>query len=164
MRRATICCLLSILLLSCGDEESALDTARARSAEEEAVAFMKACINGDTEAALARCMPPFRMLTRDWESADELRRNLPGHLSEMARAGKLADRAEVFGGRQLQAGHWPRGEELDTDSATRRLAQLGIDPGGFLVRLVAGSGVSVSLRVNPDQDGQLRVSGWLGAP
>ncbi len=164
MRRAAVLCLLFTLVLSCADEESALDTARARSAEAEATAFVKACIDADAEAALSHCMPPFRMLTRDWESAEELRQNLPGHIAEIARAGRMADRVEAFTGRQLHAGHWPRGEELDAESAVRRLAQLGIDPGGFLVRLVAKSGVAVSLRVNPDPDGQLRVSGWLGAP
>jgi hypothetical protein len=64
----------------------------------------------------------------------------------------------------LQSGQWPRGEELSAEEGARRLAQIGIGPEGFLVLLTGKRGPAVSVRVTPDQDGQLRVSGWLGTP
>jgi hypothetical protein len=161
----TVALLVAIGLLgACAEEESALDLARAKAAEDVAVSFVKACLASDPAGALAQCTLPFRMLSRDWEDAEALKKNLPLHMGEIARSGGIADRAEVYAGRRLQSGQWPRGEELSAEDAARRLAQIGIGPEGFLVLLTGKRGPAVSVRITPDQDGQLRVSGWLGTP
>ncbi len=160
---STLLLLLPAMLASCSEEqvESLYPQDEAKAV---AIAFVSACIAGDAVAARAAAGTPFRFRTRDWSSAAELDAELPRQLGTIKREAGGADTCEVWPYARLHRGEWPRAEKLSVEESTRRLGALGVDPNGFLVRLVANSGGSVTLRVGPDAAAKLVVSGFLTVP
>lgn len=155
--------LTFVFLTACSDDvpDSVFPEAEAQTV---AMSFVRACIDADIERATAATGVPFRYRTRDWITSAELAKELPRQFATIAREAGAADTCEVWPYARLLRGSWPRAEMLDVASSERRLGALGVDPNGFLVRLVADGGSSVTLRVNPDAAAKLVVSGVLTVP
>jgi hypothetical protein len=150
---------LSVLAAACGDGHEAVQLFSHGQARDIAESFRAHWAAGEVQHLLGLCRAPFQFRSRTWKDTAEIAKNLPLSGGQLVDEFKDSDSFEVFSYLDLEAGRWPRGENVPEAQRARRLKDLGVDPEGFVVRIYKESRRGVLLVLNLDQGARLLVQG-----
>ena len=123
--------------------------------------FQEAWLASDVTRVTGLCRLPFRYKDkkRIWSTDDELRQNVAKEIPRKQHLLKGNDRVEAFSYHQLMQGEWPRAREVPAEAREAALRELGVEPGGWLVRLYAEGKPGFLLTLNLEGSTKVRVQG-----
>ena len=149
---------LLVVLAACGDEDPTTPESR-QEALRLAQSFAVAVAAGNWKDATEEARAPFVFRGRTWKNEAELTKNLPPQLALLKDEIAGSEEVEVFSSADLLRGRWPRGETISEGQRVDRMEKLGVQTGGFIVRLSRESKKGVLLVMNLEGGTRLRVRG-----
>ncbi len=146
----------SAFLAGCSDEPPSLVSRE--DVISKARAFNDAWVRGDVTALIPQCRLPFRYKDkkRVWASEDDLKLNLQKEVVRTQHLLKGLDQFEAFSRQDLMDGKWPRAREIDAAKRETEIREIGVEVGGWIVRVFAEGKPGYTIVFNADGVSQVR--------
>jgi hypothetical protein len=141
--------LATLVVAGCGESEGLglFNTGQAITAAGE---FQKALAAGDAATLTQLSQAPFRFQNRTWDTAAEVAANWKKEAVRVKHVVAGFDAYATYSRTDLKEGRWPRNETVDEERRDDRIAKLGLETHGWLVRVSTGVKPGYLLVLNPD--------------